>query len=76
MDVVLEVLMWVALVFAAGVVSQFGKSLTLKILERRRERRRLDAAPQGQASAKEAQKAEKKAAKAAVKQLKKRGRSG
>jgi hypothetical protein len=74
-DVVLEVLMWVALVFAAGVVGQFGKSLTLKILERRRERRRLQAGPQAQAPTKDAQKAEKKAAKAAVKQLKKSGRS-
>ncbi|MBD3334385.1 MAG: hypothetical protein GF355_02615 [Candidatus Eisenbacteria bacterium] len=39
MDTVIVVLKWIALVFAAGVVAQFGKSLTLKILESRRRRK-------------------------------------
>jgi hypothetical protein len=36
MDVALEVLKWAAVVFAAGVVGQLGKSLTLKFLAARR----------------------------------------
>jgi hypothetical protein len=35
MELVLNILKWIAIVFLAGVVGQFGKSLTLKLLHLR-----------------------------------------
>ncbi len=39
MELALEILKWVALVFVAGVIGQLGKSLTLRIIDSRRRRR-------------------------------------
>jgi hypothetical protein len=78
-EILLEVLKWVAIVFVAGAIGQFGKSLTLKILENRRRK----AAAVGEAPApagptpgaagltKEEAKAAKKARKAEAKRRKK-----
>jgi len=82
MDLALQILGWVALAFLAGFIGQFGKSLTERLLARRRERRdearpgapeplqALEAAPAGD---KERAKIEKKQAKAEYKRRKKQG---
>lgn len=66
MDVVLQVLMWLGLAFLAGFVGQFGKSLTLKLLARRRAASGAAPAPDYERS-----KLEKKRAKAELKRSKK-----
>ncbi len=40
MELTFETLKWVALVFLAGVIGQLGKSLTLRIIDARRRRRK------------------------------------
>jgi hypothetical protein len=78
------VLKWVLVALAAGFVGQFGKSLALFLLKRRRERKQSEerhlpvgASPSSPLAAEERQtlqdqvKVEKKRAKAQVKRLKK-----
>jgi len=71
-----SVLKWVLVVLAAGFVGQFGKSLALFFIKRRRNRQALEARlPQTGASASTVDanqaKIEKKKAKTQVKRLKK-----
>jgi len=85
-DVLLEILKWVLIVFVAGVIGQLGKSLTLKILDERRKKKEAagaqstepplvplpakSAAPDAK-TAKELTKQQKKTAKAQQKRRKK-----
>ncbi len=74
MDILLQVLLWVGLAFLAGFIGQFGKSLTLRLLEKRRlnrERETPIAAAENGASEKARGKIEKKRAKAELKDRKK-----
>jgi len=75
-DLFFEILKWVLLVFVAGVIGQIGKSLTLRVIERRR-RRALSSPPSAPEpkEQKALQKAAKKRAKAEAKRLKKMGQS-
>jgi hypothetical protein len=78
LDAVWDVLKWVLLVLAAGFIGQFGKSLALHLLERRR-KRAAEAAPSPdrepfeRGKSEEWAKVEKKRAKADVKRSKKAG---
>ncbi len=80
-EVVWTVAKWVLVVIAAGFIGQFGKSLALFLLERRR-RRRANTADEGlspsvepssppDVAMKASSKIEKKRAKAEVKRVKK-----
>ena len=79
-DAVWDVLKWILLVLAAGFIGQFGKTLALRIIERRKRAKQETAPPQEpehepsnpDIARIEAQaKIEKKRAKAEVKRLKK-----
>jgi len=77
-DAVWDVLKWVLLVLAAGFIGQFGKTLALRIIERRRRAKNSETPQQAPSAADpelariDAQaKIEKKRAKAEVKRLKK-----
>jgi len=81
-DAVWDVLKWILLVLAAGFVGQFGKTLALRIIERRKRAKREaepsqelgreTSSPHPEIAHIEAQaKIEKKRAKAEVKRLKK-----
>jgi hypothetical protein len=61
LDLALEILKWVGLVILAGFLGQFGKSLALHLLARRRS---------GRGAAEERRRAEKAAAKVEKKRLK------
>jgi len=76
-----NVLRWVLAALAAGFIGQFGKSLALHIIERRRKNeaeRKGEALPYEleKMRIKELQKIEKKRAKAEVKRLKKSNGKG
>ena len=69
-----SVLKWVLVVLAAGFVGQFGKSLALFLIKRRRNRQAVEARsmqPGANAATANQAKIEKKKAKAKVKRLKK-----
>ncbi len=71
MDVLLQILMWVGLAFLAGFIGQFGKSLTLRMLERRRAGAARQTEAADLSAAKEEHKLEKKLAKQELKHRKK-----
>jgi hypothetical protein len=87
MDVVIEILKWTTVIFVAGFIGQFGKSLTLWLLKRARERKANEAkakvAPAMEKKAPgpveplipEQEKLDKKAAKAEMKRLKKEAKA-
>lgn len=81
-EAVWDVLKWVLLVLAAGFIGQFGKTLALRLIERRKRAKAQAAEPQEARSGSEDErvelaridaqtKLEKKRAKAEVKRLKK-----
>lgn len=74
MDVLLQILLWVGLAFLAGFIGQFGKSLTLRLLDKRRRNQELvkvsDGGDEGLSETARA-KLEKKRAKAELKRQKK-----
>lgn len=73
MELLVEVLKWIALIFLAGAIGQFGKAVTQRILGRSRSPEPPATPPDrtDAAATKERAKAEKKRAKAAAKVLKK-----
>jgi len=87
MDVVIEILKWTAVIFVAGFVGQFGKSLTLWMLRRAQEKKankaKAKVAPAIEEKAPgpvepanpEQEKTDKKAAKAEKKRLKKEAKA-
>lgn len=81
-EAVWDVLKWLLLVLAAGFIGQFGKTLALRLIERRRRARALEEVQQASVPRSEDSEAElaridaqakleKKRAKAEVKRLKK-----
>ncbi len=76
MELVTQILTWLGLAFLAGFVGQFGKTLTQKILARRRERDAetniVSVPPLANAISGKSEKMEKKRAKTDLKRHKKR----
>ena len=67
-ETTLTIIKWVLIVFAAGIIGQFGKSLTLRILDWFKKRK---AQKQKVPPSKKLSKLEKKRQKAEIKRLKK-----
>jgi hypothetical protein len=67
-EIALTIIKWVFIVFAAGIIGQFGKSLTLRILDwwKKRKAKSSPTTP-----SKKLSKLEKKKQKAEIKRLKK-----
>ncbi|MBW3002877.1 hypothetical protein KY338_06985 [Candidatus Woesearchaeota archaeon] len=72
-EITVTIIKWVIIVFIAGIIGQFGKSLTLHLLEwwRKRKARVSPAKTAPHSKSKKLSKLEKKRQKAEIKRLKK-----
>lgn len=72
-EIAITIIKWVIIVFIAGIIGQFGKSLTLHLLDwwRRRKAKTSPAKTVSRSESKKLSKLEKKRQKAEIKRLKK-----